>query len=202
MKWDELTQAFDATHPSIHALSQHHQDIDSLIDAIPQGDWLLWMAHRLNIDNRILIRVKAECARTVLGHKKPSKPQHQYIVPIPRKLIQLGYDTGIKYGRGDIDYSKVEKVLMDIYKTLSVNDWNGGKVCDITGPMYLALNINCELLCEYISRFRWNYTIIPSGISESDTIYFQSQKETLTIIKKQLCPHIKKAIHQMMPRTN
>ena len=66
---------------------------DSLIEAwnnCPRGDWMLWLASKLNVDKRKLFLAKGKCAETVIHLMKDERS---------RKAVQGSID----YGNGIIN---------------------------------------------------------------------------------------------------
>lgn len=50
-------------------------DYQAAWDACERGDWLLWLAGRLGVDRRLLVRAACACARLALQHEPGARPQ-------------------------------------------------------------------------------------------------------------------------------
>jgi len=63
--------------------------LEQIIDECPRGDWLLWLAQKLDVDIRALTLAKGYCANTV-----------RHLMTDERSLAAV--DAAIAYGKGEI----------------------------------------------------------------------------------------------------
>lgn len=66
-----------------------HPDFETAWNNCERGDWMLWMAKRLNVDDRVFTLARAHCANTV-----------RHLMKDVRSLDAV--DAAIKYGNGEI----------------------------------------------------------------------------------------------------
>ena len=64
-----------------------------------RGDWMLWLASRLNVNDRILTKAKALCAKTVIHLMEDDRS---------KKAIE----EAIKYGNNEISRDKLNKTAV------------------------------------------------------------------------------------------
>jgi hypothetical protein len=51
----------------------NYDSFEDAWNACPRGDWMLWIAHKLKVDHRILTLAKSRCARTVIHLMKDKR---------------------------------------------------------------------------------------------------------------------------------
>jgi hypothetical protein len=66
-------------------------------EACPRGDWMLWLAKTLNVDDRVLTLAKGLCANTVRQLMK-DKRSIRYV------------DGAMAYGRGEISRDELDRI--------------------------------------------------------------------------------------------
>lgn len=71
-------------------------DFETAWNNCERGDWMLWMAKKLNVDDRTLTLAKAYCANTV-----------RHLMKDKRSLDAV--DAAIKYGNGQISREELDK---------------------------------------------------------------------------------------------
>ena len=65
-------------------------EIEDVVDKCYRGDWLLWLANKVNVDDRKLTLAKGLCANTV-----------RHLMKNERSVKAV--DAAIAYGKGEID---------------------------------------------------------------------------------------------------
>ena len=75
-----------------------------------RGDWLLWLAAKLDIDRKILVYAASQCARTSL----------QY-VPIDEKRPLIAIETAERWTRGEATLEEVKIAARDNRAVDAVN---------------------------------------------------------------------------------
>jgi predicted alpha/beta hydrolase family esterase len=73
---------------AIHFRNQY-PDFQAAWDNCPRGDWMLWLAEKLNVDDRKLILAKGLCANTVIHLMKDERS---------KKAVRVAID----YGKGKL----------------------------------------------------------------------------------------------------
>lgn len=64
------------------------KSVEEIVKTCPRGDWLLWLAKKLNMDIRLLTLAKGRCAETVIHLMKDERS---------RKAVEVA----ISFGNGD-----------------------------------------------------------------------------------------------------
>lgn len=77
-------------------------DFETAWNNCERGDWMLWIAKRLDVDDRILTLAKAHCANTV-----------RHLIKDKRSIKAI--DAAIKYGNGEINREELNKFASDAY---------------------------------------------------------------------------------------
>jgi hypothetical protein len=72
------------------------QSLEEAWNICERGDWLLWMATKLNVDKRRLVLCAALCAHTVIQYMKDSRS---------RNAVRIAF----LWGRGKTTYAQLEK---------------------------------------------------------------------------------------------
>jgi vacuolar-type H+-ATPase subunit D/Vma8 len=70
MKFD--LRQFDICKPPLD-FYDNYDSFEDAWNACPRGDWMLWIAHKLKVDHRILTLAKSRCARTVIHLMKDKR---------------------------------------------------------------------------------------------------------------------------------
>lgn len=76
--------------------------VEEVVDKCHRGDWLLWLANKVNVDDRKLTLVKGLCANTV-----------RHLMKNERSLIAV--DAAIAYGKGEIDRKELNATVYVVY---------------------------------------------------------------------------------------
>ena len=71
-----------------------NKSIDEIWATCHRGDWMLWLARKLNIDKRVLTLAKGHCANTV-----------RHLMKDERSIAAV--DMAIKYGEGNATDSEL-----------------------------------------------------------------------------------------------
>jgi hypothetical protein len=84
-------------NPCIKSIEFRNQypDFQSAWNACPRGDWMLWIASKLNIDEKVLILAKGLCANTV-----------RHLMKNENSLKAI--DTAIAFGNGFIPKEELQ----------------------------------------------------------------------------------------------
>ena len=67
----DLLKELNACSPAIDWAQD--KTIEQVIKECPRGDWMLWLAKRVNMDIKPLTLAKARCAKTVIHLMKDQK---------------------------------------------------------------------------------------------------------------------------------
>ena len=76
------------------------KSLDEIIDTCHRGDWLLWLARKVDIDKRKLTLAKALCANTVRHMMRDDRSKH-------------AVDVAIAYGNGDATEQQLTAAAAD-----------------------------------------------------------------------------------------
>jgi hypothetical protein len=89
-------------NPCLDALAWYKEQPDSRTawEKCHRGDWMLWIATKLGIDDRILTLAKGHCAATVLHLMKDKRSRD-------------AVHAAINYGEGKINRAQLEKAADD-----------------------------------------------------------------------------------------
>ena len=71
-----------------------HKSLRTAYRACERGDWMLWLAGRVNLDRNAIVLAACECARIALVHVKPGET---------RPLVAI--ETAERWARGDTTVS-------------------------------------------------------------------------------------------------
>ena len=88
----ELLKKLNACQPAREWAS--NKSIDEIWATCHRGDWMLWLARKLNIDKRVLTIAKGHCANTV-----------RHLMKDERSIAAV--DMAIKYGEGNATDSEL-----------------------------------------------------------------------------------------------
>ena len=88
----ELLEELGACEEAVKA--RQKITIEQALASPQRGDWLLWLASRLKLDNRKIVQAAGRCAGTV-----------RHLIADPRSLAML--DACESYGRGQIDRAEL-----------------------------------------------------------------------------------------------
>lgn len=93
----EWLQANKACSSSIQWIEEKNiQSLEEALYVCDRGDWLLWMATKLNVDKRRLVLCAALCAHTVIKYMQD---------PRSRNAVRIAF----LWGRGKTTYAQLEK---------------------------------------------------------------------------------------------
>jgi len=92
-----------------------------IIDTCHRGDWLLWLAYKLEVDDRPLALVKGHCANTV-----------RHLMKDKRSIKAV--DAAIAYGNGEIS----KKELKDAAYAYASSDAAAASYAASYAPSYAA----------------------------------------------------------------
>ena len=73
---------------------------EEIIDTCHRGDWLLWLAYKLEVDDRPLALAKGHCANTV-----------RHLIKDERSIKAV--DAAIAYGNGEISKEELKNAAYD-----------------------------------------------------------------------------------------
>ena len=94
----------DKFNPCIEArqFRNKFESFEQAWKACHRGDWMLWIAKRLDVDNRMITLAKGYCANTVIKLMKDERS---------REAVR----TAIKYGKGLIELSELDAAYAAAY---------------------------------------------------------------------------------------
>ena len=101
MKTD-LTK-YDACREAVEWFKQFKTDKEAW-EACPRGDWMLWIAQKLDVDKRTLTLAKGKCVETVI-----------HLMKDERSVAAI--KAAIAYGKGEIDEEELKKAANAAYAT-------------------------------------------------------------------------------------
>jgi hypothetical protein len=78
--------------------AESQPDAETAWRRCPRGDWLLWVAARLDIDRKLLVRAACACARTALSH-----------VPAGEERPRIAIETAEAWARGEATLDDVRR---------------------------------------------------------------------------------------------
>jgi hypothetical protein len=84
-----------------------YPDFQAAWDNCPRGDWMLWLAAKLNVDDKKLTLAKGLCANTVIHLMKDKRS---------KKAVQIAID----YGNGKVSKKKLINASYDAYAVTSI----------------------------------------------------------------------------------
>ena len=82
--------------------AESQPDAETAWRQCPRGDWLLWIAARLDIDRKLLTRAACACARTALPH-----------VPAGEERPRLAIEMAEAWSRGEATVDDVHRAARD-----------------------------------------------------------------------------------------
>ena len=91
-------EKFNPCREAINFRNQY-PDFKTAWNNCSRGDWMLWLASRLNVNDRILTKAKALCAKTVIHLMEDDRS---------KKAIE----EAIKYGNNEISRDKLNKTAV------------------------------------------------------------------------------------------
>ena len=80
--------------------AESQPDAETAWRRCPRGDWLLWVAARLDIDRKRLVRAACACARTALSH-----------VPAGEERPRIAIETAEAWARGEATLDDVRRAV-------------------------------------------------------------------------------------------
>ena len=83
--------------------------IEEVVEKCERGDWLLWLAKKVNIDDRNLTLAKGLCANTV-----------RHLMTDERSIAAV--DAAIAYGKGEIDREELNAASAAAYASYVAYD--------------------------------------------------------------------------------
>jgi len=87
---------------------------EEVIDTCHRGDWLLWLAKRLKIDNRPLTLAKGHCANTV-RHLSRGERRTKDIDSAESDRVTKAIASAISYGNGEISKEELNDTDWSFY---------------------------------------------------------------------------------------
>jgi hypothetical protein len=94
LEWLQVNKACDLSIQWIE--EKNIQSLEEAWNTCKRGDWLLWMATKLNVDKRRLVLCAALCAHTVIQYMQD---------PRSRNAVRIAF----LWGRGKTTYTQLEK---------------------------------------------------------------------------------------------
>jgi len=98
---------FNPCEEAIYFRNQY-PDFQAAWDNCPRGDWMLWLAAKLNVDDKKLTLAKGLCAKTVIHLMKDDKS---------KKAVRIAID----YGKGKVSRKKLISTSYDAYAAITSN---------------------------------------------------------------------------------
>lgn len=132
--------------------AQQCQTTDELIANVKSGDWLLWLAYKLNVNPITIALAKIECARYMVSLIKPTDGYSGWTVRKEDLLvINESLDVASNYCSGDATYSDVENAAKRVYNRFPKSSGYISVGSHLCIPIYFALCKHAELVCSSIS---------------------------------------------------
>ena len=143
--------------------------IEEVVQACPRGDWLLWLAGKINIDQRKLTLAKAACAKTIIPLIEDKRSLEAIrIAELYGSNLTEEYEL-ILAKRKAIEVATESAVALKKYSELGANE-SGYSVLDIN---YYSAHAayNCANLsifsnydtAAYTADAAYAYEIVPHG---------------------------------------
>lgn len=175
---------------------------EEIIKNVRFGDWLLWLAHKLDIDKRIITKSKIECARymvSLISNPDIDEPGYNSINQ-SKRIIKECLDIGEKYCNCDATQSQMDEAVKRIYNRFPKSSGYlsvGGHLCI---PAYFALSQNTEICCTSISTTIANHKSAFFKIGEDayDEVIDNIEARCLEIVRRHLGDIIQESLYHKL----
>lgn len=161
---------------------ESQSDFETAWNNCKRGDWMLWIANRLNVDDVLLTLAKAHCANTV-----------RHLMKYQRSLDAI--DAAIRYGNGEISRDELDKfvsattatVTTTAYATVSV----AAAIASATAAYYAAA---CSTYAAAAAAYYASAASAATVYPNDDNLRRSNQKQTADICRKYLTDEVLKKI--------
>lgn len=125
---------------------------DELLANVKSGDWLLWLAYKLDVDIRVIIKAKVDCIKYMMSIVKNKDGYQGWSLKNEDILIiNESLDVADAYCNGHSDESQIERAAHRVFNRFPRPTGYispGGHLCI---PIYFALSKHAELCCTSIA---------------------------------------------------
>lgn len=125
---------------------------DELLTNVRSGDWLLWLAYKLDVDIRVITKAKVDCIKYMMSIVKNKDGYQGWVLKKEDMLIiNESIDVADAYCNGSADENQIEGAAHRIFNRFPKSTGYispGGHLCI---PIYFALSKHAELCCSSIA---------------------------------------------------
>jgi hypothetical protein len=100
----KTSEAIEKLNPCVDGAKylRKHETLETAWEHCPRGDWMLWLARKLNADIRMLTLAKGLCASTV-----------KHLMKDKRSVVAI--ESAIAFGRGEIGQKELDAAASTAY---------------------------------------------------------------------------------------
>ena len=157
--------------PEGHEFYKEFETSIEVWNACHRGDWMLWAARELGVDDRKLTPTKAHCANTV-RHLMKDERSKKYV------------DGAIAYGKGDIEKAELEGLYSEAIDAsydagFGSSDYNAASAAAYYSDYHMAMACYHE-----------------ASDSDKEAAWIANRKQTADICREYLTEEIKEIINK------